>query len=256
MDERWIEVEAAGKRRRVDLGAGLTRLGGKTADVVLFDRTSGELHLWDDPPKLINIAGDATLTVNGAGFEEHSLEDGDRVEWGEIAFTYRVVAAAPVLEEIPIAGSEPAAKKKGARPTRESRVAQRVQAGLLAELGLADKKALSRWQQAVMHQEFDADACARDILAASDVGADDPRVLERSGRLTRDLIMAPLQRGVKSAGRRARGAAKSGAAFLMAQAIIGAVCLVLLLLFMVFVHVKWPEFSFDKFLGYFVPWEE
>lgn len=256
MDERWIEVESAGKRRRVDLGAGLTRVGGSTADVVLFDSVAGELHLWDDPPKLVNIGADATIRVNGEAFEEHELEDGDRVEWGEARFVYRRIKPTPVLEEIPLAENEPSKKTPSKGGSRESRVARRVRAGLLAELGLADKKVLSRWQQAVMHQQFDPDACARDLLAASDLDADDPRVLERSGRLARDLIMAPLQRGVKSASRKARGAAKSGAAFLMAQAIIGAVCLVLLLLLMVFVHVKWPDFSFDRFLGYLVPWEE
>ncbi len=246
MDERWLELEGpGGGTRKIELGAGLTRIGGRTADVVLFDSLAGELHLWDSPPKLVNIGGDSEIRLNGKAFEEEPLADGDRVQWGESKLVFRCKSKPPVLEEVRIEPSRSASVRSTTGEAVESRVSQRVLAGLIAELGLANK--------AVMNHEFDVDACARELLEASDVAPEDPRLLERSGRLTRDLVMAPLQRGVKSASRRAKGAAKSGAAFLVAQLIVVGIFSLMVLILMVVVHVKWPEFSFDEFLGKLVP---
>lgn len=261
MDERWLEIEGGqGDERRVALAAGLTRVGGKTADVVLDDSLSGELHLWDSPPEAVNIGGGADIRMNGEEFEEHSLQDGDRLTWAGAVLVYRCKVGPPVLEEVEV--EQPAARvasgkagTTGGAGASESRVNRRVRAGLLAELGLADKSVLGRWQQAVVRREFDVDACSKELLASSDVAQDDPRLLERSARLTRDLIMAPMQRGTKGAGRRARGAAKKGAAFFMAQVIVVGIFSLLVLLAMVVVHQKWPGFSFDEFLGNLWPFE-
>ncbi len=256
MDERWLEIEGAGgDKRRVDLGAGLTRVGGRTADVVLFDGVAGELHLWDSPPKAVNIGGDASIQVNGQKFDEHSLTDGDTIAWGDSKLVFRVKAKPPVLEELPAESPSPApvASAPASATPRVSKVDQRVRAGLLAELGLADKSVLGRWQQAVVRREFDVDSCAREILEASDVAAEDPRLLERSGRLTRDLVMAPLQRGTKNVGRKARGAAKSGVAFVVAQFIVVGIFSLVVLIGMVAVRANWPEFSFDEFLHRLIP---
>lgn len=247
MDERWLEIEGTGgNKRRVDLGGGLTRVGGKTADIALDELLTGELHLWDSPPKAVNIGGGSELRINGAEFEEHSLSDGDQIAWGTAKLVFRCKVRPPVIEEVQVEGAKTAAT---APPPKESRVNQRVRAGLMAELGLADKKILGGWQEAVKRREFDADGCARELLSVSDVSPDDPRMLERSARLMRDLVMAPLQRGAQGAGRRAKGAAKSGAAFLVAQLIVVGIFSLIVLLAMVVVHQKWPGFSFDEFLG-------
>ena len=99
----------------------------------------------------------------------------------------------------------------------EIRAWRRLQSGILVERGLADRREARRWQEAVQRGEFDPDACARDIVGGSPVGGEDPRLLERAAILQRDLLMTPLQRGVRGAGRRARGATRSGVAFLIAQ---------------------------------------
>ena len=264
MSDRWLEIEAGGVKSRVDLKKGLTRLGGETADVVLAGWKEGEVHVWDDPPKVIYIGGEGGVQVNGTQREEADLADGDRIAYSGVEITFRAKAPVPVLEEIEIdEGPKPAAKstkRKGSGPAVkpsaaiEDRVAQRVRAGLLVELGLADSREAKRWQDAVRRREFSADACTRDVLESCDVAIDDPRLLERSERLMRDLVMAPTMRGVKSAGRKARGAAKSGLAFLVAQGIVLGIFLVLVLFAMIFIHEKWPEFDFDDFLDRLVPW--
>ena len=99
----------------------------------------------------------------------------------------------------------------------EIRAWRRLQAGLLVERGLANRKEARRWQEAVQRGEFDPDACARDIVGESADALDDPRLLERAAILQRDLLMTPLQRGLRGAGRRARGATRSSFAFLIAQ---------------------------------------
>ncbi len=94
---------------------------------------------------------------------------------------------------------------------------RRVRAGILVELGLADRVAAKSWQRAVVERRFRPDACADEILARSAVAGDDARVLQRTGVLLRDLLMAPLGRGARGAGRRARQAVRGGLAFVLAQ---------------------------------------
>jgi len=126
----------------------------------------------------------------------------------------------------------------------EERAWQRMRAGLLVELGIADRGATKRWQESVLAGEFDADACARDILGKSGVPGDDPRVLERTSRLERDLLMMPLQRGIKGASRRARGAARGGAAFLLANLIAILVYTLILVAIVMLLRVN-NGFSLD-----------
>ena len=90
-------------------------------------------------------------------------------------------------------------------------------AGILVEQKLADKSTAKRWQDAVIRGEFKADAAAEDLIAASADHLESPKVLERAGRLERDLVMMPLQSGVRGAGRGARRAARGGSAFLVAN---------------------------------------
>ena len=113
------------------------------------------------------------------------------------------------------------------------------------DLGLADRQVARRWQEAVQRRDFDADACARELLAASDVPADDPRLAERASLLQRDLLMSPFQRGLRGAARRTRTATRSGAAYLVANLIAICIYTLVLLAIMLLVRVQYG-FSFDQ----------
>jgi hypothetical protein len=169
--------------------------------------------------------------MRGRAIEEAVLADGDLIEWCGKKFLVGV--SAPVLiEEVeaePVFapgpdGLDPEAPgpvraAQGRGHEAEARAWKRLQAGMLVELGLADRRAAKRWQAAVTTGSFEPDACARDILGTSRVSAEDPRLLERSARLERDLLMAPVQRGERGAGRKMRTAARGGLAVLLAQAV-------------------------------------
>ncbi|MCP3914183.1 MAG: hypothetical protein GY711_01365 [bacterium] len=257
MAESWIDVTLDGDRKRHTLTGALLRFGPADADVAVPDANGDELQLWTNPPKFIHVGAATTPLLNGRVFEEAALENGDTVQWAGAVLVFGREEAA-VLEEIPPddpllavpdaapAPSAPSASATAARPVLgdEERAWNRMRAGLLVELGIADKKVARRWQESVLGGEFDADACAREILAKSGVPGDDPRVLERTGRLERDLLMMPLQRGIKGASRRARGAAKGGAAFLVANLIAILVYTLILVAIAMLMRVNY-DFSFD-----------
>jgi hypothetical protein len=279
MSRGWLEIQDAGASARLELRAGLTRIGGPGADFVLRSAPRGELHVWDDPPRIVYLGAGDPPRFGGAGgapVEERDLVSGDAFEWAgaRIRFEGTAASAKPVvLEEIPIAlpgkPARPAAAGGAAlaarpvaepldltardEPTRagtlrsespESLAWARVRAGLLVELGLSDDARTRRWQEAVMRGEFEPDACARELNATATVGSDDPRLSDRTVRLLRDLLMAPLQRGLRGAGRRARSAARGGAAFLVAQLLVVLVYTGILVVTMVVVRLKW-NYSFD-----------
>ncbi|MFT5051266.1 MAG: hypothetical protein ACI8QZ_002677 [Chlamydiales bacterium] len=129
----------------------------------------------------------------------------------------------------------------------EIRAWRRMQAGILVERGLADRREARRWQEAVQRGEFDPDACARDIVGNSDVDADDARVIDRTARLQRDLLMTPLQHGARGAGRRMRGATRGGVAFLLSQ-VMALVVYTLVLLIIVLLARMQRGFSLDGML--------
>lgn len=231
-----------GIRSRADLRQGMTRLGGPGCDVVIPGAPEGELHVWTDPPKVIRISGRAELEVEGRSADEALLKSGQSIRWAGVSMTFH--SEAPVLQEIRL--PEPkAAPAPVMDPNAKSW--RRVQAGLAIDLGMVPKPLVQRWQEAVLQQEFDADACAREAIAQADKFAlDDPRVIERSGRLLRDFLMASLQRGVAGASRKARSRAVSGSAFLMANVIGILVYTGLVLVVMLLARFKWDT-SFDSF---------
>ena len=126
----------------------------------------------------------------------------------------------------------------------EVRAWRRLQAGMLVERGLANRKEAKRWQDAVQRGEFDPDACARDIVGESNVEPDDTRLLERAARLQRDLLMSPLQRGLRGAGRKARGATRNGIAFLISQAMALVVYTLVILVILLLARMQ-GGFSLD-----------
>ena len=133
---------------------------------------------------------------------------------------------------------------------------ERVRAGLAIDLGAANRKAVTRWQEAVLGNAFDPDACARELLGDGSLSPNDPRLLERSGRLLRDFLMASLQRGVQGASRKIRSQARSGTAYLVANAIAISIYTLIVLVVMVLMRLKWGtsfDGMFDFILGRHCP---
>jgi hypothetical protein len=226
----------------------MTRLGGPGCDVVIPGAPEGELHVWSDPAKIIRISGKAALEVDGKAEEEALLSPGQTLRWGGTVMTYH--NSVPVIQEISAtAPSNKIASRISSLnandPSQKAWI--RAQAGLAIDLGLVPRKTVSRWQEAVLQQEFDPDACALEALAAAEkFTLDDPRVVERSGRLLRDFLMSSLQRGLSGAGRRIRTQAKSGSAFLMANVIGILIYSSMILVGMLLARFKW-RVSFDQF---------
>ena len=286
-----MEVLEAGELRRFPLAPGRTRIGGLGCEVVLASAPAGEVHIWDGPPRALYTGGGAPPSMDGLPQDELPLADGLTLTWGAARITYRhpALETAGVLEELPEAqapvarlAATSAATSAGASagaptapvaplgglapsapPSRggagAERVSQRLRAGLLADQNLAAAPVLQKWREAVKQREFDADACAREVLAAATAREDDARLLERSGRLLRDLLMAPLMRGAKGASRKARAATRSGAAFLLSQVVaVGAYTLLLGLIFLL-LRARWgwsPDGLLDgilETLGQLVP---
>jgi len=107
------------------------------------------------------------------------------------------------------------------------------------ELGLAEPTAARRAQEAVISRSFEPDAAAGEINARSGVADDDPRLLERTARLMRDLVMSPLQRGVQGAQRRLKRAAQGGAAWLLSQFVVVGLVAGMLALLLLAARARW-----------------
>lgn len=254
MEELWLDIKIGGVTSRADLKRGLTRLGGPGADVVVPSAPEGELHVWSDPPKIVHVSGATPLERAGERVSEVELVVGGEVVWGPITLALR--GGAPVIEEIPLAeAAAPSAPRASSRPglpaasAGADRAASRVRAGMAIELGVADKQVVRRWQDAVVRSEFDADACTREVLERLELSADDPRLVERSGRLLRDFLMSSLQRGVKGASRKARAQAKSGTAYIVANLIAISVYTAIVVVVMVLARLKWGT-SFDELIDF------
>ena len=251
MADLWLELRDGQESRRVPLAGALTRIGGPSPDVSVLGLPAGELHIWSDPPKVVVVAGQALVSVNGAACKEALLADGDRVDWGDVRFFFRRDVGAPVLQEIPV----------DVPPAREAVLVQsssggaswaRVRAGMMVELKLADKDAVRTWQESVIRGEFSPDACARDLSRGVDVDSEDPRLMERSGRLLRDFLMASTMSGAGGAKRKARQAGKKGAAFLLSQVFVLIVYTLMILVVMALLHAKWPDTYFDPLFDRFI----
>mgnify|MGYP007114450863 CR=1 FL=1 len=245
MGESWLEFDDGAEKRRVPLAGVLTRIGGASADVSMSGLPEGELHVWSDPPKVVLVSGDAPLLVNGGAGHGGLLADGDRVEWGGVRFRFLREASAPLLEEISIkvapVSSSPAMLDDGGAAWG------RVRAGMMVDLGLADGPAVKKWQEAVIRGDFAPDACARDLSTGTAVEVDDPRVLERSGRLLKDFLMSSTMRGQGAVRRKARVASKKGAAIFISQILLLCVNVLILAVAALLVRARWPEVSFDAF---------
>jgi len=161
---RWLDISDAYGTRREVLGAGLTRLGGGDAEIRLAATGTDQLHVWDDPPRVVFIGAGAPPTCAGVSFEERQLRPGDRIEWVGVSLEYGGEAARAdqaSVEEValdaPVGREEAApARTRTAYSETDARLLRRIRAGLLVDLGKADRKVLKRWQQAVMENRFEA----------------------------------------------------------------------------------------------------
>jgi hypothetical protein len=257
--EAWIEIVAGdGTRRRHVLKSGLTTVGGRRGDVALDGSGDDQLHFWDQPPKVVFVGDGDPPRLRGEARDEASLVPGDVVEWrgARIELGGRTHA---VIEEIHAPPPSPASAAPApfaAPMTTPSMSAsadsvdlawRRLRAGMLIEQGLVEPSIARRWQEAVMRGEFDPDACARDVLGSLQPGATDARVLERSGRLARDLVMSPAQGGARGSARKTRSVFKSGLAAIIVQFLVFGICtlLVVAAMFVARWRLNW---SIDSFL--------
>jgi len=245
----WLDVEADGATRRVVLEDGRTVVGEGQADVQVPGAGKDRLDLWSEPPRAVYSGTGEVPRCGGEPFQERSLRPGDVLEWHGVRMCYGGEAAPEhhaSLEELPLEPGTPELPPAGAgAPTTSERVTRRLLAGLLVEQGLADKRAARRWQDEVREGRYDADRCAQEILGASPV-PDEMRLLERSARLQRDFLMAPLLQGTRGAGRRMRQATKSGVAFLVAQLVGLVVYSAVIVAIALFLRLRGVDF--DVFL--------
>lgn len=253
MAQAWIEIIAAdGVRHRYPLKSGLTIVGGPRADVDVGATDGDQLHVWDRPPKMIFIGAGASPRVNGAIADERELRPGDVIEWRGVRAEFGGLPYA-TIEEIheppppvaaPVAVQTRAAAAVAVEP--DSPGWRRIKAGLLVEQGLADPAVAKRWQDAILRDAFDADACARELLAAPTQPATDARLLDRCVRLQRDLVMAPLSQPTRGPSRKMKNAASNWLAMALVQFLVFSICCILVMVSLFVIHLRWG-WSVDEF---------
>jgi len=247
MPQAWIELtDARGTRHRHSLREGLTTVGGRRGDVALDGTDGDQLHIWDRPTKLLFVGGGEPPRVNGRVVEEYALRSGDVIEWRGARLEFAGLAYAQ-LEEVELPPEPAPVAPVAASPVPEDPAWNRLRAGLLVELGLAEPETARRWQDAILRNEFEPESCARDLLAKSSVPAGDSRLLERATRLQRDLIMSPVQRGLRGQTRRMRSAASNWFAMALTQMLVLVVFMALFGVALFIVRVRW-EWSVDAYL--------
>jgi hypothetical protein len=247
----WLEITSTAGTRREPLGDGRTRIGAGAVEIALDGVGDDRLELAP------HGSGSVVVRFLGAGvrprtggepFEERTFELGQALEWAGHRFA--LVGEAPreaALEELAPAAPDPG-RPDGGEPrgatlsAAEERTWTRLRAGLVVDLGLADRRVVKRWQSAVVEGDFDVDRCAREVLDSART-SDGPGEPERAGRLLRDFLMAPLTRGLRGAGRSLRSATRGGAAMLVSQALALAVYSLLVAIAMVFLRTRGVSFD-------------
>lgn len=251
--ESWLEITDANGSRRAPLSPGLTRIGGGQAEVSLPGVGGDQLHVQTDPLRVRFVGSGAPPFAGGAPFDERAFDLGEEIEWSGVHLRFDgVPPSSALLEEITPAETSSGSSGDSPLTEGERRVWQRMQAGLYADLRLANKKAAKAWQQKVLAGDYDADRCAEDLLESVGPG-DELQLLERAGRLQRDFLMAPLASGVRGAGRSVRTATRSGIAFLLAQGLALLVYSLIVALALLFLRIRGASFDgfYDAILGVF-----
>ena len=239
MPRTWLEVALPEGTRRIELAQVPLRLAADLSELADEPFAGEWLELGGAPPQLAHRGSGAPPRVNGREVRALALTHGDRIEWAGALLVVR--------SEDPAAGLEALTGAEAGATHLDPTVATRLQAGLLCELGLVERGVARRWQDAVLAGSFDPDAAARELLGAAQASTSDPRLRERSARLLRDLLMAPLSRGARGAGRRVKRATQSLVAALVAQSIVVVTLLGLTAVALVIVRLRW-DFSVDGWL--------
>jgi hypothetical protein len=251
--EPWIEISVGGEKHRHSLSPRGVRIGGEDCALRVPDSAGDALIVMGSPPRVRLEGTSTTPLLNGRVFEDATLRAGDTIQWGGAVLVYGGQAVLEELDDVsalsaPNPVSDPApSTAPGATSGSNSnleRIGQRVAAGIAAQLGVADRAKVRLWQEAVIAGEFNADACAADLL---DNGVGEQKsILERAGRFQRDLLMTSLQTGARGASRKVKRVARGGAAFLVANLIAIGVYTLILFTMLVLVRVKWGDsFSLD-----------
>jgi len=239
----WLETTGPDGGRRLDLSGRAVRVGAGDADLRVAVPAEEWLEIGGDPVRLLVRGDGPPPLVNGRAVIELALAHGDRIEWAGEVLYFRSEHPGERLQ--PLVAQAAGGAQGDARI--DAQVAARLQAGLLCELELVDRATARRWQDAVIAGAFDPDAAARELLGVAQAAAGDPRLRERSARLLRDLLMAPLQRGVRGTARRARQAARSLAAVLVTQLLVLVTLLGLAIVALLVIRLRWG-FSVDGWL--------
>lgn len=212
MSGGWLDVRGPSGARREALREGLTRIGSTGCEILLPGAGEDELHVWNRPPRAVFLGRGPRPLAGGEPFEERALRPGEVFEWAGHVFVYGGEAASrdlATLEELPLAP----ARLDGP----EARLTLRLRAGLACDLGLVEGAVAQRWREAVQAGRYDADACARELLPSPLGEEAEQRLLERSGTLLRDFLMAPLTSGAAAVRRKLRASSRGLAAFLLTQ---------------------------------------
>ncbi len=205
MIRAWLIVaggDASASGARFELKPGLTMLGGVRGDIPVAGSGGDCVHLWSDPPKLIFVGAGAPPRVNGRVAMEESLHDGDRIEWRGLIATFGCEGGPPPLQQLPadwhspdVVASEPAAADPRTAESAGGAEWRWLKAGIAAELALADRDVIKRWQGAATRGEFNAEAASKELLAsAAELAERDPRLTERCSRLMRELLMSSVSK--------------------------------------------------------------
>jgi hypothetical protein len=246
----WLDIRGPEGTRREVLREGVTRLGGPGADIVIPGVGADQLHVWNRPPRVLFLGSGARPLADTTAFDDRLLKPGDAFEWAGHRFLYGGEAASEhqaSLEELPSAQPVASVAPAGS----EARLLARLRAGLACDLALVDGAAAKRWREAVQAGRFDADLCARELLARP-LGAEaEQRLLERAGTLQRDFLMAPLLSGPAAARRKLRESSRGLVAFLLTQGL--ALVIFTMLIAAALLVLRGQGRSIDSYLDRLLP---
>ncbi len=249
MSSLWILVTQAGTTQRYALTKETTSVGGGGADVPLDGVGGAQLRVEREPLRVTHTGNGAPPFCGGAPLTSREIAPGEHVEWAGARLEFEREASLEEVAVEPAPATPPAPAPAGGfdAPTW-----QRVRAGLLVEMGHADKRAVKRWQQAVVDGNFRVDAAAQELTEGAR-NVDDSILRDRAGRLMRDFLMAPLTRGVRGAGRSVRQGAKGFVAMLLSQALALLVYSLIVLLSMLVLRYQGTGYDafFDRILALF-----
>ncbi len=246
MDAHWIEITQAGKKTRHGLSSAGLCVGGPGAAVQIAGLGAGQLSFEADPWRVSYTGPEPAPYCAGQPVGELLLRAGAQLDWAGIRIQYN---EALLLEELPT--PELGATLEAFPSPGEQQAWLRLRAGLLVDLGLADRRTVKRWQKEVLGGQLDHDLCAREINQG--VLRGDGRLADRAGRLMRDFLMASKLKGLSGAARGTRGAVRSFFSMLIAQFVAIGIYSLILMGCMIFIHRGGTSFDalFDAILGFF-----